>query len=52
MSLVGVHVQGINVLAWRCWGDGIDIVSSQDVVRHRSLLRLSSAAAAPTDATP
>ena len=31
MSLKRVHVTNIKVLAWRCWNDGIDVVSSQVV---------------------
>ena len=32
MSLINVHVQNIKVLGWRCWNDGIDVVSSQGVL--------------------
>jgi hypothetical protein len=32
VSTVNVHVQRIKVMAWRCWNDGIDIVSSKQVL--------------------
>ena len=38
-SLQRVHVHGVKVLAWRCWGDGIDVVSSQDVLIEDVFIR-------------
>ena len=42
VRLVGVaraRVRGIRELGWRCNNDGVDIVSSQDVVVERSFIR-------------
>jgi polygalacturonase len=38
-SNVGVHVHGIKEFGWRCNNDGIDIVSSQDVLVENVFIR-------------
>ena len=38
-SLRHVHVKNVKVIAWRCWNDGIDLVSSQDVLIEGVFIR-------------
>jgi len=34
-----VHVRGLKIIGWRCWNDGIDVVSSQDVLIENVFVR-------------
>ena len=38
-SVVGARVSGVREIGWRCNNDGIDIVSSQDVLVEDCFLR-------------
>jgi polygalacturonase len=38
-SLTNVNVRGANIVGWRCWNDGVDIVSSQSVVVEDMFIR-------------
>ena len=38
-GLTDVHVSRVKVMAWRCWNDGIDVVSSRDVVIENVFIR-------------
>ncbi|CAE8598629.1 unnamed protein product [Polarella glacialis] len=38
-SSTNVHVRGLNIIAWQCMNDGIDVVSSQGVVIEGCFIR-------------
>ena len=38
-SLVGVSVRRLKIIGWKCWNDGIDLVSVQDAIVEQSFIR-------------